>query len=55
MTYQNIALIVLIIGALVYLIAGAARPDHEPYASRIGELGKWSFIIGLAAYFWLVR
>lgn len=50
MTYQNIALIVLIIGALLYIVA-----KYVNELDRVGELGKWAFIVGLAAWFILAK
>lgn len=43
-----ISLIVCIIGGLVYLLC--AGGSSEKFLSVVAQLGKWSFIVGLAAF-----
>lgn len=43
---MNIALIVCIVGGILYLVA-----KYVAELDRVGELGKWAFIVGLAAWF----
>lgn len=47
-----LALIVLVVGGLIYLLFnGRPAPPNSRLESNLAELGKWAFIIGLAAYF----
>lgn len=45
-----LALIVTIFGALFFIIGTYAT---EPVVKALGELGKWAFIVGLAAFFFV--
>ena len=44
-----LSLIILIVGGLIYVLT---KPD-PPIKARIGELGKWAFIVGLAAFLFI--
>lgn len=46
MIHEYLSLIICIAGGLIYVLT---KPD-PPIKARIGELGKWSFIIGLAMF-----
>ena len=46
------ALMVCIVGGIFFLVAEDAQSDIAGrLLNRLGELGKWAFIIGLAAWF----
>lgn len=52
---MTIALVVWIIGgALFLLLNGRGTPPASRIESNLAELGKWAFIVGLAAWLFTV-